>query len=160
MQLQLNKLCSAQQREKVRVTDKYVTGCQSFGHFVNGKKLSRQTRTIQLQCREAVSYLGSTPTRKLNSLCTKFVIFLFLQQAQMFSKARLEDKRKKKTLSFLSKNILKSTWHLTGTRVSGVLSKSMSLEPTCYPVPSPPPTGLCPRMRGTIQPPERSQALP
>ena len=34
----------------------------------------------------------------LHSLCTKFVIFLFLQQAQMFSKARLENKRKKKCL--------------------------------------------------------------
>lgn len=54
------------------------------------------TWAIQLPCREVVNLLGSTSTGKPNSLCAKFVIFLFFQQAQMFSKARLEDKREKK----------------------------------------------------------------
>lgn len=66
----------------------------------------------------------------------------------MFSKAGLEDKRGKKVLSFLSKHIPESTGHLTGTRISGAFSKSMSWQPMCYPVPSPPPNGHCPTMRG------------
>lgn len=72
------------------------------GHFINGSKLSPAGHSGSSAAARGSCTLPwqrlSLPER-LNSLCTKFVIFLFFQQAQMFSKARLEDKKKK--LSFL-----------------------------------------------------------
>lgn len=96
------------------------------------------TQAIQLQCGEVISFLGSTFTERLNSLCTKFVIFLFLQQTQMFSKAGLEDKRKK-SIKFLRQTHTQINMTPDGNKqASGVLGKSMSLAPTHYPVPSSP----------------------
>lgn len=121
-----------------------MTDCQSFGHFINGRKLYHWTpRQFDCNTGRLEAYLAAFLPERLNSLCTKFVIFLFLQQAQMFSKARLEDKRKKNSITF--------PHNMKGMSISGVPSQSMSLEPTPYPVPSCPPTGLCPRMRGTAR---------
>lgn len=100
MQLQLNKLCPAQQREKVRVTDKYVTGCQSFGHFVNGKKLSRQTlnnsAAVQGSCQLSRQHLHQKTELTLHEVCN--LSFSPTGPDVFESQARRQKEKKKKEL--------------------------------------------------------------
>lgn len=69
----------------------------------------------------------------------------------MFSKARLENKRRK-SVTF--------PHNMMGTSISGALSTHvLGAIVLPYSLASPPPAGLCLRMRGAVQVPERPSAL-
>lgn len=85
------------------------------------------TQAIQLQCREVISFLGSTSTRKTELTLHEVCNLSFSPADPDVFESQARRQKKKKVLSFFSKHIPKSTWHLMGT--------SKSLECSVNPCP-------------------------